>query len=1257
VYPKLPTEWITVSEPFRLGSVVPNALASSRHPRSSPFTFYFSPSPLLLSLLVTTPIDHFISRWENSGAAERANYALFLSELCDLLEVPRPEPTSPDPEKNRYVFERAVIRKQPDGTSTTGFIDLYKAGHFVLETKQGASDPTVDPDQHKLGSDKPAAKAGHGRRGSAAFDRALERAFHQARAYITSLPASEGRPPFLVVCDVGHSIDLFAEFTGTGGHYERFPDPRHYRITLADLRRPEIRERLRLVWTDPHSLDPSKKAAEVTRDIADRLARLAKSLESDGHDPQVIAGFLQRCLFTMFAEDVGLLPEDAFAGLLRKLDGSPQGFPVLIGQLWKEMATGTAYSSLLFREIAWFNGGLFEKESTALPLSKAQLAMLGDAAESDWSAVEPSIFGTLVTRALDPRARHQLGAHYTPRAYVERLVRPTIIDPLREEWDAVRIAAASLHREADTLDEESDRDDAKAKALLAEGKNDAAKKTGAAAAKRRGEAKKKDTEALALVTDYHQRLCKIRVLDPACGTANFLYVTLEHMKRLEAEVLEVLTALGGDATLEMEGHKVRPSQFLGIELSSQAARIAELVLWIGYFQWHRRTTGKADTNDRPLLPKDKPIENRDAVLAYDEKIPRRDPGTGAVVEMWDGHSTKAHPVTGKEVPDESARIVVYDYVNPRRAEWPEADYIVGNPPFIGASRMREALGDGYTEALRKAWKGSVPESADFVMNWWAKAAELVARGKVKRFGFITTNSIHQTFNRRVLEPFLADAKRPLHLSYAIPDHPWVDSAEGAAVRIAMTVAAAGKKEGLLEKVDNEVTQEGGENEVTLLSRGGVIAANLQVGADVLSSTPLQSNTKLSCPGVKLHGSGFIITEAEARILGSETDPNARPYLKGYRNGRDLTDKPRNVRVIDLLGLTADEAATKVPAIYQHVLLNVKPERDQNSRDTYRLNWWIFGEPRRDFRPALKNLNRYIATVETSKHRFFTFLDESILPDNKLIAIAHSDAAILAILSSQVHVTWSMKTGSWLGVGNDSVYVKTRCFETFPFPALEEGPLKDRLRDLGERLDAHRKRQQALHPGLTLTGIYNVLEKLRSGEALNAKEKQIHDDGLVTLLRQIHDEIDELVLRAYGWDDLTHAARDEAFEEELLTRLVALNHERAAEEKRGLVRWLRPEYQNPTSSDAGKSARAPVEEQSEIELPDTGIHDSANKRRDAASTLLTWPDKLPEQVARIRALVPEVGSDPAALSARFGRPHKKREEQIEAIVETLRGLGL
>ncbi|MEN9470135.1 MAG: hypothetical protein RL630_1868 [Verrucomicrobiota bacterium] len=1178
-------------------------------------------------------IESFISRWAHSGAAERANYQMFLSELCDLLEVPRPDPTSPDPEKNLFVFDRAITRMAPDGTSVTNYIDCYKAAHFVLETKQGVGEADAAN----------AAKSGHGRRGSAAFDKALERAYHQGRDYITHLPNGHTRPPFLIVCDVGHSIDLYAEFTCTGGRYERFPDPKNHRILLTDLHRSEVRERLRLVFTDPHALDPSKKAAEVTRDIATRLAKLAKSLEADGHEPQAIAGFLQRCLFTMFAEDIGLLPDGGFQQLLDRVKSTPQGFPVLISSLWKEMATGTDYSTLLFQKIAHFSGGLFE-DTSALPLSAAQIAMLADASATDWANVEPSIFGTLLTRALDPRERHKLGAEYTPRSYVERLIRPTIIEPLREEWESTRLAAANLHREAETALEAAEVGEDEAKKLLAAGDSEAAKSSGAAAQKLRAVAKKHDAEALQLVTDFHRRLCALRILDPACGTANFLYVTLEHLKRLEAEVLELATALGGDATFEMKEYRVRPEQFLGLEISPNAVAIAQLVLWIGYFQWQRKTTGKADTGDRPLLPKTPSIRQQDAVLAYDERIPRKNPDTGEILTIWDGHTTKPHPVTGKEIPDESARIPLFDYTNPRRAEWPQADHIVGNPPFLGASRMRDALGDGYTEALRAAWKGAVPESADLVMFWWSKAAAETAQGRCQRFGFITTNSIHQTFNRRVLEPFLADAKNPLHLAYAIPDHPWIDSADGAAVRIAMTVAAPGKAEGILEKVTAERPMEHGECEVTLSRSGGVLAPNLQLGSDLTSCSRLIANDNLSNNGVILGGKEFQITEEKAFELGLENRPLGKKHIRRYMGGHSLTSRYEQSYVLDLFGLTERDVQEFLPEVFQWVYTLIRPKRLENKRKTRRDNWWLFNESVPKLRAMLAGLPRFIGTTETAKHRIFSFVDGSVLPDHMVISIASADAFHLGVLSSSIHITWALGAGGRLGLGNDPRYNKTKCFDPFPFPALEEGPLKQRIRELGERLDAHRKRQQELHPDLTLTGLYNVLEKLRAGDALNAKEKTIHDQGLVTLLRQIHDELDAAVLEAYGWADL-HPLTPER-EPELLTRLVALNHARAAEEKTGHIRWLRPDYQSPGATAAPQPIQAHL-----------AVTETAPKTENSKPETLAWPDRLPDQVTLLRQFL---ATDPTAsaenLSARFGRKSPKRTEQIAGILETLRGLG-
>ena len=651
------------------------------------------------------PIADFISRWGPSGAAERSNYQLFLAELCDLLGVERPQPASETESDNAYVFEKRV----PSPTGTTNAIDLYKRGCFVLEAKQGSEKP--DHGEPALSEKevyrRKSAKKGTAVRETGAWDTAMEKARQQAQSYARSLPPEEirdGRPPFVITVDVGNTISLYSEFSRTGGNYVPFPDPAGYRLALADLHDPGVRELLSAVWTDPLRLDPARRSARVTREIAARLAALARSLEG-GHDPEDVAQFLMRCLFTMFAEDVGLLPDRSFTRLLVEIRADPATFQPLVEHLWETMDRG-GFSVILRRDIPRFNGGLFA-ERDALPLTLPQIELLEEAAQADWRDVEPAIFGTLLERALDPVERHKLGAHYTPRAYVERLVKPTIIDPLRAEWEEVQAAAL----------------------LLAEG-GDPARAVGEVAA-------------------FHRRLATVRVLDPACGSGNFLYVTLELMKRLEGEVLNTLRDLGeGQMRLGMAGVTVNPAQFLGIEINPRAAAIAELVLWIGYLQWHFRAAQDLPLAE-PIIRDLHNIERRDAVLAWDAVEPLLD-DAGQPVTRWDGRTTKPHPVTGEPVPDETARTPAYRYVNPRKAEWPEADFVIGNPPFIGIARMREALGDGYTEALRKTYK-KLPESIDYVMYWWHVAAGKVRAGELERFGLITTNSLRQTFSRRVLQ--------------------------------------------------------------------------------------------------------------------------------------------------------------------------------------------------------------------------------------------------------------------------------------------------------------------------------------------------------------------------------------------------------------------------------------------------------------------------------------------------------------------------
>ncbi len=1132
-----------------------------------------------------TSLPAFITRWQNSGAAERANYQLFLSELCDALDLPRPEPTVDDDTANAYVFEKTV----PLPHGTVGRIDLYRRGCFVLEAKQGSDRPGDTPALSlQAAQQRQARKRGTAVRGTAAWDTAMERAREQAQGYARYLPLPEireGRPPFLIVVDVGRSLALYAEFSRSGGNYIPFPDPTHYRLRLADLADTDVRTQLRQVWLDPMSLDPARRAAQVTRDIAGRLARLARSLEGQ-HPPEAVAHFLMRCLFTMFAEDVALLPKRAFTQLLADARHNVASFPPLVAELWRTMAHG-GFSVALRLPVPHFDGGLFE-EATALPLSVDQLQLLIEAAQADWRDVEPAIFGTLLERALDPLERHKLGAHFTPRAYVERLVLPTIVEPLRAGWDAVKASAL----------------------LLAE-----AGKTG---------------EALAEVETFQRHLAGVQILDPACGSGNFLYVSLEHLKRLEGEVLEVRRQLGqGQMLLEMAGLMVRPEQFHGIEINPRAAAIAELVLWIGFLQWHRRTHGDVRPPE-PILRNLHNIECRDAVLVWDAVEPLLD-ATGQPVTRWDGRTTKPHPVTGLAVPDETARVPAWRYVNPRPAEWPAVDFVVGNPPFIGTARMRDALGDGYTAAVRQTYP-HVPDSADYVMFWWDKAASLARTGGVQRFGLITTNSLRQTFNRRVLEHHLG-AEPPLSLLFAIPDHPWVDSESAAAVRIAMTVGGVGEQAGVLSQVASEEPGDDEAAKIMFVQRSGRILANLTIGGDVASAHALQANSYLSGRGVQLFGAGFIVTPAEAEILGLGHVPGLEQHIRPYRNGRDLTATPRGVLVIDLFGLDVDDVRQRYPAVYQWVYERVKPERDQNNRASYRHNWWVHGEPRASLRPALAGLSRYIATVETSRRRFFVFLDASILPDNKLIVIALEDAFFLGVLSSRIHVTWALAAGSWLGVGNDPVYVKTACFEKFPFPDASDDQ-KARIRTIAEELDAHRKRQQAQHPKLTLTDMYNVLDKLRTGAALTTKERTVHEQGLVSVVQQLHDALDRAVSEAYGWPvDLG--------DEEILERLVALNAARAAEEAQGLVRWLRPEFQAPA---AGAAQPALLRE-----------------RADAAGRYVThpavtpWPTRLAEQAQAVRTVLVAWGA-PATAAQVAAAFSGASADQVTDLLETLVSLG-
>ena len=1155
----------------------------------------------------TQSLQALIAESKNSGGSERGNCQIFVTSLCTALGLKAPVMTQPNSTLNDYVYERNVEFKHPDGSKTAGFIDCYKRDCFVLEAKQSLRRVKQAENQPDLlGHKTPTHNRGKG------WDQIMLAARKQAEDYARALPVDHGYPPFLIIVDIGNVMEIYADFSGQGKNYAHFPDRQSYRIHMDDLQNEEIQNRLIAIWNEPHTLDPARKSAEVTRDIAARLAKIAKTLERR-HDPKEVAEFLMRCLFTMFAEDVGLMPEKGFEKLLEQMKQTPQNFVPMMESLWSAMDKGEI-APYLNANLRRFNGMLF-KAGKALKLELDEITELHIASTKNWADVEPAIFGTLLERALDPAERSKLGAHYTPRAYVERIVIPTIIEPLRADWEEVKVLVESLREE-------------------------------------------NPAEALKAIKSFHCKLCATRVLDPACGTGNFLYVSLELMKRLEGEVLEAAESFGeGEPRLMLQGETVNPRQFYGLEINKRAVPIADLVLWIGYLKWQVRTMSVKAIGD-PVLHAYGTIVHQDAILHYDRIEMLRD-ANGKPLSRWDGVTKKRHPLTGEEIPDPDAQIEQFKYVNPRASQWPEVEFIVGNPPFIGGKDMRQELGDGYAQACWKA-RDHIPGGADFVMHFWDEAARILLekKSKLRRFGFITTNSITQTFSRRVIEQRMAE-KEPLSLIYAVPDHPWMKASDKAAVRIAMTVAEKGDKPGVWAKIASETELGTDTPKVDLESGEGKIRAALKVGADLAAANALSANDLICSPGVKLHGAGFIVSPQKAATLGLGNTSGLENHILLYRNGRDIAQRPRNDMVIDLYPLTISEVESRFPAVYQHVLENVKPEREQNNRASYRDNWWIFGEPRKDMRPALAGLPRYIATIETAKHRFFQFLDANIRPDNKLVNIGIDRGEALAALSSRLHVAWSLATGGLLE--DRPVYTKTETFDPFPFPADFTN-----LTPLGERLDAFRKERIAAHEFLTMTGIYNALERLREIEngcdvpPLTAAERDVHEAGLISVLKEIHDEIDRETLKAYGWADLIPALvgkpgatmpsphkkpEQEQAEEELLTRLVALNQERSDEEKRGLVRWLRPEYQIPKLG-----AKAPLtEQQIEADLDQVG----------AIAAKTKWPNDGLEQIRIIRDLLARAHAPvlPESIMASLdGRSSPTRRDRVKKVLETLVATG-
>ena len=843
--------------------------------------------------------DDFIRRWSEAPISERAHYQTFIAQLCRVIGV-----AAPDDERTGdldYCFERPVKFLHEDGGSHPGYIDCYRRGAFVLEAKQSGkrgAGGALDP-QPQL-----ALFGGRGRKvappSSSTLETLMRNAKRQAENYAKAL---DEWPPFIVVVDVGRAIELWSDFGRQGKAYAPFPDRARYRIEMEHLRDEAVRDRLRRVWSDPMSLDPAARVAEVTTDIAARLAWLVRSIGgrvaigADGRPDSVVkaaranqtALFVMQCIFAMFADSVGLIEDKGFRRFLESYRGHADQFHLGAGDFFRRMDEG-GHCSAIRQTLRRFNGGLF-RHAAALPITEDELEALIAAARRDWASVEPAIFGALLEQALAPDERAELGAHYTPRAYVERLVEPTLMEPLRADWEAAEASAIGRYLAGD------------------------------------------HKGARKMVRDFHRDLCRIRVLDPACGTGNFLYVAMGLMKELEGEVLAVLAEMGeAQGTLALDGHTVSPEQFWGLEKNAYAAWIAEMVMWIGYLQWHFRVYGDAKPSE-PILRNFEKIRQTDALLSWSREELVRD-AVGRPI-------TRARPISRPGRKDGDAPVLfpvadereVVRLIDPRPTPWPDVHFIIGNPPFIGGKDLRRELGDGYVDALWHVRQGRF-RSADLVTAWWDRAADiLTAKGSsLRRFGFITTNSITQTFSRRVLEHHLK-GEPAMRLVFAVPDHPWIKGGDRAAVRIAMTVVERGEPDGQgrLLSVVSEAGLHTDAPEIAFTEERGPISADLSVCAPVSDAVPLKANAALAMRGVQLMGAGFIVVPDRAAALLSASEPEAASPIRAYRNGRDLADRPRGVKVIDLFGWEEAEVRRRHPAVFQHLLETVKPQRDRNNR--------------------------------------------------------------------------------------------------------------------------------------------------------------------------------------------------------------------------------------------------------------------------------------------------------------------------------------
>ena len=842
-------------------------------------------------------------------------------------------------------------------------------------------------------------------------DAQLPEAFNQLLRYQVYLKT----PPLLIVSSFD-TIRIRTNFPGMETVLHVIP--------VAELDRPEHLYKLRNAFFAPGEFRPNRTVEQVTQETADLFRDIVADMEahvdwSRARDAERLARYLNQIVFCLYAEDAGLLPDGLFTRTVRQLFRRPDLFNQAVADLFAKMADGGLFGA---DEIPYFNGHLFNAADT-VELSATALQRLGEATQKNWRNIEPSIFGTLFERALDASKRSQLGAHYTGADDIMLVIDPVVMEPLRREWDAARQEIEELlEREVGATH---------ASPLHADD----------------------DDPARERLETFRERLAGVRVLDPACGSGNFLYLALRSLLDLEKQVIDFAAARG--FRLRRMTPTVQPDQMLGIEINHYAAELTRTALWIGYIQWHQ-ANGFPYEHSPILTPLDT-IRQTDAILDLSD-------------------------------PD-----------HPAEPEWPAAEFIVGNPPFLGGKLLRNGLSDEYVDALFEWYDGRVPAEADVVCYWFDKAQRMIETGKAKRVGLLATQGIRGGANRRVLQRI----KEAGDIFMGWSDHPWV--LEGAAVHISIVGFDDGSE--CNRELDGQPVAS--------------INANLTVGVDLTGAKRLKENLGIAFMGDTKGGPFDIPTELAREMLNSPNPHNKSnaEVVRPWVNGRDITDRRRGMWIIDFGDMPLEQAALyEVP--FEYVNTHVRPMRTNNRRALYANNWWWHMEPRPGMRQALAGLDRYIVTPRVSKYRLFSWIPEETVSDSATITVAKNDDYTFGVLHSRLHEVWALAMGTQLETRPR--YTPTTCFETFPFP---HPTAEQREAIASAAAELNRLRENWLNP----PGI--------SGAELRRRTLTNLYNDYPTWLANAHAALDAAVADAYGWPaDLTDG--------EVLERLLALNLERA-----------------------------------------------------------------------------------------------------------------